>query len=271
MDVWVGAGVVPDKRLVRPVDLVRENIQQNFRVGLRAQVPREERLGAFQGIAKLLCVCEVAVVNQVDPERRVDEKGLRLCGRGRAGCRIANVAQPHGALQGVDGLLVSEDVGDEAVGLVLVELGAVDLWLKNGEETEGKSFEWRFFFFFGFFFLPVFFPAQKNRGKTKTHRDHARGVLAAVLQHEQALVKLDAGRARGLVDADDAALAGDGAAAVESFGVERERREKEVERKSTEEARLFACSAFNHPSFRECSSQTTSFRSDSHRRSKKTI
>ena len=115
------------------------------------------------------------------------------------------------------------------------------------KRKEGKSFEWRFFFFFGFFFLPVFFPAQKNRGKTKTHRDHARGVLAAVLQHEQALVKLDAGRARGLVDADDAALAGDGAAAVESFGVERERRGKEVERKSTEEARLFACSAFKSP------------------------
>ena len=38
------------------------------------------------------------------------------------------MAEAHRALQGVDRLLVAEDVGDEAVGLVLVELGAVDLF-----------------------------------------------------------------------------------------------------------------------------------------------
>jgi len=37
------------------------------------------------------------------------------------------VAQAHGALEPVERLLVAEDVRDEAVGLVLVELGAVDL------------------------------------------------------------------------------------------------------------------------------------------------
>lgn len=56
--------------------------------------------------------------------------------------------------------------------------------------------------------------ARKKKQKTFSHRDHARGVLPPVLQHQQALVELDAGRAGGLVDADDAALARDGAAAV---------------------------------------------------------
>ena len=213
MHVRVAARVGPDERLVRAVYLVGEHVEQHLRVALRAQVPREEGLGALQGPPQLLRVGEVAVVYQVDAERRVDEEGLRLGGRGRAGGRVAHVAEPHGALEGVDGLLVAEDVGDEAVGLVLVELGAVDL--------EGKS--WFFFSrrkklseFFFFFFSNARRKRKKVKQKAKdvfSHRDHARRVLPSVLQHQQALVELDAGRAGGLVDADDAALAGDGPAA----------------------------------------------------------
>ena len=60
---------------------------------------------------------------------------------------------------------------------------------------------------------------------------HAGRVLPPVLQHEQTLVELDAGRAGGLVDADDAALAGDGAAAVEVEFLKRAGRERRLREK----------------------------------------
>jgi hypothetical protein len=129
--VLVGVAVAgrraPHKRLVRAVDLVGEHVEQDLRVALRAQVPRKERLGALEGAAQLLSVGQVAVVDEVDAQRRVDEEGLRLGGRGRAGGRVPHVAQAHGALEPVERLLVAEDVRNEAVGLVLVEFGAVDL------------------------------------------------------------------------------------------------------------------------------------------------
>lgn len=134
--VGVGAArVVAHEGLVRPVDLVGKHVQQHLRVALRAQVPGEEGLRALQSLAELLGVRQIAVVDQIDAERGVYEKRLRLCCRGRARRGVPDVAQAHRPLQGVDRLLVAEDVGDEAVGLVLVELGAVDL----GEEI--------FFFF----------------------------------------------------------------------------------------------------------------------------
>ena len=70
------------------------------------------------------------------------------------------------------------------------------------------------FEFFSLFSSSLLLERKKTpKKKTLSYRDHARGVLPPVLQHQQALVELDAGRAGGLVDADDAALAGDGAAA----------------------------------------------------------
>jgi hypothetical protein len=282
--VGVGARVVAHEGLVRPVDLVSKHVQQHLRVALRAQVPGEEGLRALQSLAELLGVRQIAVVDQIDAERGVYEKRLRLCGRGRARRGVPDVAQAHRPLQGVDRLLVAEDVGDEAVGLVLVELGAVDL----GEEI--------------FFFLEekermrirVFFldDVRKREGEENqkknffSYRDHARGVLPAVLEHQEPLVELDGGRAGGLVNADDAALAGDGAAAETEGGVSvevgREReREREVsvevetkEKKKRRSAPLCFRFAFFFSSaspIAECSLFTSSNQSNSHPRRRRSI
>jgi hypothetical protein len=85
-------------------------------------------------------------VDEVDAERRVDKERLRLRRGEATRGGIADVADAHAALQGVDRLLV-EDVRHEAVVLTLLETDAV----------EG---------------------------------DHARAVLAAVLEHQQPLVEL---------------------------------------------------------------------------------
>jgi hypothetical protein len=64
-------------------------------VGVGAQVAAEEGLAALQRLTELVHVGQVAVVDEVDAERRVDKEGLRLLGRRAAGRRVAHVADAH--------------------------------------------------------------------------------------------------------------------------------------------------------------------------------
>ncbi len=55
----------------------------------------EEGLAALQRLAELVHIGQVAVVDEVDAERRVDKEGLRLLRRRAARGRVAHVADAH--------------------------------------------------------------------------------------------------------------------------------------------------------------------------------
>ena len=63
-------------------------------------------------------------MDEVDAEGRVDEERLSFGGGEAAGGGVADVADAHAALEGIDSLLV-EDVRHQAVVLALLEAGAV--------------------------------------------------------------------------------------------------------------------------------------------------
>ena len=64
-------------------------------------------------------------MDEVDAEGRVDEERLSFGGGEAAGGGVADVADAHAALEGIDSLLV-EDVRHQAVVLALLEAGAVE-------------------------------------------------------------------------------------------------------------------------------------------------
>ena len=66
-------------------------------VGRRAQVAVEEGGGGVEQLPQLVGVGQVAVVDEVDAERGVDEEGLRLLGGGRPGGGVPHVADAAGA------------------------------------------------------------------------------------------------------------------------------------------------------------------------------
>ena len=69
----------------------------HLRVAVGAHVAVEEGGGRVEQRAQLVSVGKVAIVDEVDPKRRVDKEGLRLGGRGRPSGWVAHVADAHGA------------------------------------------------------------------------------------------------------------------------------------------------------------------------------
>ena len=59
-----------------------------------------KRVTRTHGRTHLLCVGEVAVVDEVDAQRAVDKERLRLRRRRAAGCRVAHVRNAHVACRG---------------------------------------------------------------------------------------------------------------------------------------------------------------------------
>jgi hypothetical protein len=102
--------VLVDPQAVLRLQLMREHIEQDFRIGLGidvAQILDEDVL------LQLLGVGEVAVVRQHDAVGGVDIERLRLGGTRQTGGRVADMADPHIAAQ-VHHMLVAEDVSRQA-------------------------------------------------------------------------------------------------------------------------------------------------------------
>lgn len=91
--VWIHIRHGRDKALVRSMNLIRKHIHQHLRVRGRAKHAVEERLGGLQHIPQLCGVGQVAIVDQVDAERRVDEERLCLLATGRTSCGIAYMSK----------------------------------------------------------------------------------------------------------------------------------------------------------------------------------
>ena len=102
-------------------ELVREHVQQHFRVGVGVEVAVVLLLDeAFQ----LVGVDEVAVVREADAVRRVDVERLRFREARAAGRRVAHVAEADVARE-LQHVALQEDVADEAVALANAQPAAV--------------------------------------------------------------------------------------------------------------------------------------------------
>ena len=73
--------------------------EAHLRVRVRAQVAAEEGLGAVQVCAQLVCVGQVAIVDEVDAQRAVHEEGLGLLCCEGPGCRVPDMANARRACQ----------------------------------------------------------------------------------------------------------------------------------------------------------------------------
>src|SRR5471032_1013877 len=96
------------------LDFVGQHVQQHFRVGVGVDVAAVVLEHLF---FELFPVGQVAVVGQGNAERRVDVERLRFLFAGRAGGRIAAVADARVALQRTH-IAGAENVTHQAVGLV---------------------------------------------------------------------------------------------------------------------------------------------------------
>ena len=105
----------------RDLDLVRQHIQQHFRVGIRVDVAA---VVAEQRVLQLGLVRQVAVVGQGDAERCVHVERLRFFLARRTGGRVAAVTDAGVPLQRTH-VTGAEHVTHQAVGLVHREHAAV--------------------------------------------------------------------------------------------------------------------------------------------------
>mmetsp|Transcript_4589 Transcript_4589/g.13011 ORF Transcript_4589/g.13011 Transcript_4589/m.13011 type:complete len:235 (-) Transcript_4589:60-764(-) len=107
------------------VNLIRQNVQQHLRIRPRPKMPVEKAGRRVEHLAQLVRIRQIPVMDQVDPQRAVHEKRLRLRSRRRPSGRVPHVPHAHRTVQRIEQLLVVKHVLHQPVRLVLVEFIAV--------------------------------------------------------------------------------------------------------------------------------------------------